>query len=93
MASTYGILKGIWCGLLPKKARHALYELNPFKGSYHAVLNKLQEGAAHEEIYDQDYYDVLVDPPMQESAGAHRVELTDILTGQKQSLTIDLSNK
>ena len=26
-------------------------------------------------------------------AGAHRVELTDILTGQKQSLTIDLSNK
>ena len=26
-------------------------------------------------------------------AGAHRVEVTDILTGQKQSLTIDLSNK
>lgn len=25
--------------------------------------------------------------------GAHRVEVTDILTGQKQSLTIDLSNK
>ncbi len=68
MASTYGILKGIWCGLLPQKIRHGIYESFPNKKLYHSVLAKLQAGASHEEIYDQDYYDRLVDPPMQESA-------------------------
>ena len=68
MPSTYGILKSIWCGLLPTRLRHALYESFPNKKLYHAVLAKLQAGAAHEEIYDQDYYDRLVDPPMIESA-------------------------
>jgi SAM-dependent methyltransferase len=68
MASTYGRLKGIWCGLLPKKIRHTIYERFPNKKLYHAVLARLQSGAEHEEIYDQDYYEGLVDPPMQQSA-------------------------
>ncbi len=69
MASTYGRLKSIYCGILPKQVRHAIYERFPSKRLYHSVLARLQAGAQHEEIYDQDYYDVLVDPPMQESAG------------------------
>lgn len=67
MPSLYGILKSIWCGLLPTPVRHSLYESFPNKKLYHAVLAKLQAGASHEEIYDQDYYDRLVDPPMLES--------------------------
>ncbi len=38
------------------------------KSLYHSILAKLQANAEHEEIYDQDYYDNLVDPPMQCSA-------------------------
>lgn len=68
MASTYGRLKSIWCGVLPKKARHAIYEMCPRKDIYHSFIAKLQAGASHEEIYDKDYYDHLVDPPMQCSA-------------------------
>ena len=68
MASTYGILKSIWCGILPKKVRRSIYERFPSKRLYHSVLARLQAGAEHEEIYDQDYYDDLVDPPMQQSA-------------------------
>ncbi len=68
MPSTYGILKSIWCGLVPTRLRHSIYESFPNKKLYHDVLAKLQAGAAHEEIYDQDYYDRLVDPPMIESA-------------------------
>lgn len=69
MASTYGKLKNIWCGLLPKGVRHSLYKNFPSKRLYHSVLDRLQTGAEHEEIYDKDYYDGLVDPPMQMSAG------------------------
>lgn len=68
MASTYGRLKGIWCGLVPKKVRQRIYDRFPSKRLYHSVLDKLQAGAEHEEIYDKDYYDGLVDPPIQESA-------------------------
>jgi SAM-dependent methyltransferase len=67
MPSTYGLLKNIWCGLVPTRLRHALYMSFPNKKLYHELLAKLLAGAAHEEIYDQDYYDRLVDPPMIES--------------------------
>lgn len=70
MASTYGRLKRAYCGLFPKAFRDCAFRLFPFKALYRTVLLKLQAGAEHDEIYDQDYYESIVDPPMQASAEA-----------------------
>jgi SAM-dependent methyltransferase len=68
MPSHYGRLKNAYTCVFQKWFRNAAYRFFPFKGIYQKWLLKLQMGAEHDEIYDHDYYENLVDPPIQLSA-------------------------
>lgn len=55
---------------LPRSLRHALYEITPpaLKRLRTRIVVELEDGAAHDEIYDSTYYAEKVEPTIQLSA-------------------------
>jgi SAM-dependent methyltransferase len=77
--SLYSALKKTWHAAIPYKVRLALFNMSPdpLKRARRKVISGLEKGAAHDEIYDAEYYAQLVDPTMQMSAATMATSIVD----------------
>ncbi|MEM7412879.1 MAG: methyltransferase domain-containing protein [Myxococcota bacterium] len=66
--SLYSVVKATYKSLIPKKIRHAIFTNLPGKGLRRGLISTLERTASHDEIYDADYYDDVVDRYMRNSA-------------------------
>ena len=66
--SLYSVAKTSYKALVPKKIRHALFSYLPGKNVRRGLISALERTATHDEIYDADYYDDVVDRYMRNSA-------------------------
>lgn len=77
--SFYGALRKVYAGILPKKVRHSIYMATPapLKRMRGGLIKRLEKGAAHDEIYNAEYYERDVDPLMQASSGIMAQSIID----------------
>lgn len=70
--SIYSSLRGGYHSLIPQKLRHALYEHSPrpIARIRKRLVLALEERAPHDDVYDRDYYEKIVEPTMALSAQA-----------------------
>jgi len=70
--SAYRVARSLWSTLLPVRVRNALWSAmpRPARKLKIAAVRSLARGADHDEIYDREYYERLVDPTMADSCSA-----------------------
>lgn len=66
--SAYGLVKKTYKRAVPKRVRHMVYNIGPLRPMRNAAIRRLELNAEHDEIYDSDYYNEVVDPYMEKSA-------------------------
>lgn len=70
--SAYRVARSLWSTLLPVRVRDALWSAmpRPARKLKIAAVRSLARGARHDEIYDGEYYQRLVEPTMADSCRA-----------------------
>lgn len=79
--SLYKILRSAYHSVLPKSVRHAIYLKSPKAVSSvrGRLVTMLEESAPHDDVYDKDYYQNIVEPTMQLSAKVMAQSICDHL--------------
>jgi SAM-dependent methyltransferase len=70
MASAYSITKRVYHSLIPAPVRDGVHRLmpSPLKRLKRWGLQKLAKNARHDDIYDEAYYQSIIEPTMESSA-------------------------
>jgi cyclopropane fatty-acyl-phospholipid synthase-like methyltransferase len=79
--SVYATLRTTWTSCLPAQARHRLWRsMPPWLRKWRMdLIESLQQRATHDEVYDDQYYEHLVDPVMAESSEVMARSIVDEL--------------
>ena len=80
--SVYSTVKRIYKFLVPKRVRRSFFLLMPLplKRLRHRLIGILEKTAEHNEIYDVDYYNELVDEYMANSSGAIAESIIEVFS-------------
>ncbi|MFG0274874.1 MAG: class I SAM-dependent methyltransferase [Phycisphaerales bacterium] len=70
--SVYRTCKGVWSRVAPQRVRRAIWIATPapIKTLRTRALRSLERGAEHDEVYDAEYYEHIIEPAMAASAEA-----------------------